>query len=582
MLFKIETKYGTIPPSSLFGTLHLNEFDEQIGKEISLLPKKVKRAFEKARCYAFEADVTKNLNAAQIIETWFQQMDQANPGWYDAYVEQVIKTDFAGADKEADTVENRSSLKKKLRETTPIFFLNSILTAGFDKNPLAAMAPVLDVLLMKQAKSSNRPIYYIETLEEQLATFFGCGQPLEDHLAVYQHGIRFLQEKGKIFNDEKFLKESYLNQNLEALAKVRHPFAQIQPQIPALTTYLENLIKIRDQKMANFREFARGNVFMAVGVLHLPDIIHNLRQQGYIVSQVELGERCYSINPWRLEIISKEMQNFLNFVELNLHPFSFFSSDESMKSNLNCLRKAGWTNAIFGEIGIDALRSLLIQPTRTLEQCLYNKANELRFKPEEILHLVPKIRKTAFECLTSLQACLEADLSPADLMALGIDKLKPWLETPDRHLKLVFKMVNWQDVLAQKNDLNKLIKACYAADYMRISYLDFSSFDKSLQMDCMENLNGSYVLFKNGMNLSVFITMNHTLRQAFLTHPKASKELLKMVKQYHYPLKDLIKDNERLMAYLKHPTESFIRPRLAQELVTMICQQNNNSTRVLI
>ena len=142
----------------------------------------------------------------------------------------------------------------------------------------------LDMYLMLEAKSQNLQIHGLETAEEQLALFNVLG--LEDQIQLLLDTVCHYEE---LQQDFVRLVEYYLDQSPEKLYEYSMAAA---PNEPLYQKLLDEILIKRNILMAKRlnRFFKKGNIFAAVGALHLPGergLVKLLRQQGYTVTPMK-------------------------------------------------------------------------------------------------------------------------------------------------------------------------------------------------------------------------------------------------------------------------------------------------------
>lgn len=144
--------------------------------------------------------------------------------------------------------------------------------------------PVLDALLAQKAKEMGKQIIGLETVEEQLSAI--ANMPREFHISALKETL-FLGDEIKDVMET--LKQLYINGDI---SKIQPLMKIISPKTSALSDnkrFEEQLIINRNKIMAKRSApyLAKGNVFLAVGALHLPDqtgLVKLVRELGYSVT----------------------------------------------------------------------------------------------------------------------------------------------------------------------------------------------------------------------------------------------------------------------------------------------------------
>lgn len=151
--------------------------------------------------------------------------------------------------------------------------------------PPHSKEPILDFELQKQFSYRSKPVYQLETAQEQLQIF--------DHLDLDTQ-VSFLRysiaQQPRFASDLEKMKRAYLLGDLSKLQEIA-----IEQQAIEERSILESLMRkiIEDR---NYTMVARmqsqlglGNGLIAVGALHLPGdegIINLLREKGYYVNPI--------------------------------------------------------------------------------------------------------------------------------------------------------------------------------------------------------------------------------------------------------------------------------------------------------
>jgi uncharacterized protein YbaP (TraB family) len=144
---------------------------------------------------------------------------------------------------------------------------------------------ILDDRLGKEAKDRSIPVYGLETVEEQLATF--DEMPEEDQVALLASA---LAESARIEEYFAELLQNYVACDVAAIYGMMTE--SIRPGEEDLYARFEQrLIVERNHRMAErlAQRLGEGGAFIAVGALHLPGeqgILNLLTQQGFEVSRV--------------------------------------------------------------------------------------------------------------------------------------------------------------------------------------------------------------------------------------------------------------------------------------------------------
>lgn len=146
----------------------------------------------------------------------------------------------------------------------------------------------LDKRLADLARNSGIRVQGLETVNEQLSVFDDIA--IEDQVLLLQSAMSSLADKDLAFQQ---LLDAYLEGDLEKIVNIAE---SQQPKNQRLATLInDKLIIQRNQRMFDRmqEQLRAGNVFIAVGALHLPGeqgLLNKLRQAGYSVMRIQQGE----------------------------------------------------------------------------------------------------------------------------------------------------------------------------------------------------------------------------------------------------------------------------------------------------
>lgn len=148
---------------------------------------------------------------------------------------------------------------------------------------------VLDDALQQYAKAVGRDIAGVETIEEQLTLFDGMSDSLQRDFL-----LETLQHYPQLMQSNQQLIEAYLSNDLREMVKVVNGYTAVS-ESPRLNEFVqENVLKKRNQLMVKrlLRPLQKGNQFVAVGALHLPDatgLLTQLEKSGYYLIAMSLS-----------------------------------------------------------------------------------------------------------------------------------------------------------------------------------------------------------------------------------------------------------------------------------------------------
>lgn len=147
----------------------------------------------------------------------------------------------------------------------------------------------LDRLLEEKAKKSNKPVYGLETAEEQIQSMDTLS--LEKQVILLKETLSYMDKMPDIL--EK-LHKLYLAGDLVAMLKFSKDYMRSEdPKTQAISDeFMTHLVDERSLRMVERMQerLQEGNAFIAVGALHLPGeqgIIRLLEQRGYRLSALD-------------------------------------------------------------------------------------------------------------------------------------------------------------------------------------------------------------------------------------------------------------------------------------------------------
>lgn len=260
LLWKI--KGAGDPPSYVFGTIHIAD------PRVTHLPPPVRQAFDHARSFTMEV-----------------RMD------YQAYA-QVIQGMYYHDGRTLQSVIGPALFAQVVRAMKP---------KGFDRAALMSMKPwavmsaaglpgikpgvALDLQLYTKALNEAKPVYGLETAQEQVAVFDGMSH--EAQVEMIKGIIQGRHEDDGLMQE---LLKAYLARDLNRLLVLeKQDTKSLSPAVAR--AFYRRLIVERNLRMVRRMQprLHAGGAFIAVGALHLPGkqgILHLLENRGYRVTPV--------------------------------------------------------------------------------------------------------------------------------------------------------------------------------------------------------------------------------------------------------------------------------------------------------
>ncbi|MCG8668663.1 MAG: TraB/GumN family protein [Pseudomonadales bacterium] len=261
-LWKIEHPKQETRPSYLLGTMHLSD------KDIVNLPPHIDSVVARTDSLA--------------IEVKLDQKAQKSLAELSALRGNKTLSDLIGS----DTFQRIVSLLQP-RGMSPLGLqrLKPWAVALMLNYPPPSLDPVLDYSLQLRFKRNKKPIYQLETAEEQIQLFDSMS--VENQVGFLMHSL--VQQR----HFDMYLlamKRLYIEDDLDGLQALANSQMDEVEQ-PFLQDLFRRLIEERNIKMANRMgiHLQSGNSLIAVGALHLTGnkgLIQLLRYRGYNVTPV--------------------------------------------------------------------------------------------------------------------------------------------------------------------------------------------------------------------------------------------------------------------------------------------------------
>lgn len=148
--------------------------------------------------------------------------------------------------------------------------------------PAAETGEVLDMLLYQQALQAGKQVFGLESIREQLAVF--DNMPEQDQLILLRDAVKNFPQIDAMHRE---LLDAWRQRDLATLMAINTAAMQTGDQKLA-AEFQDRLIVRRNQLMAERLQpyLQEGNVFVAVGALHLPGetgLLNLLEQRGYTI-----------------------------------------------------------------------------------------------------------------------------------------------------------------------------------------------------------------------------------------------------------------------------------------------------------
>jgi len=255
------SKPGT-PASFLFGTLHSEDPD------VVRLAPPVQKAFDAAQAVVIE--VLFDLQAMKLSSTAMLMMDGRS------LKDIVGESLFTAA---AAAMRLRGMPDMLTEHMQPWAVAVSLST------PAPETGRVLDMVLYQDALQQGKPVYGLETIQEQLEVF--TGMSLDDQVKMLRDAVEHFHEIDALYAE---LLAAWKQRDLARLVAINESeLASGGEQFAA--DFQKRLIVHRNHLMAQRMQpyLTQGRAFIAVGALHLPGetgLLNLLEQRGYTVKVV--------------------------------------------------------------------------------------------------------------------------------------------------------------------------------------------------------------------------------------------------------------------------------------------------------
>jgi uncharacterized protein YbaP (TraB family) len=275
LLWKLE-KPGE-RPSFLFGTMHMTD------PRVTTLPPAAQKAFDDADALVIET--TEVLDQKKMMASLASEPGLTMFTDKTTLSSLLSPKDAALVDKALDEHGIPPASVAKMKP----WMLSAILALPqCEQTRKQSGEPVLDIALARKAQAAGKPVEGVETVADQLRAM--ASLPLSFHVKGLVDTLRL----GPRIND--------LNETMIALYR-QGEIGMIWPFFRAAlpedaddqagyAAFEEKMVTSRNKVMAEHALpfLARGNVFMAVGALHLPGaegLVEDFRRAGYTVTALD-------------------------------------------------------------------------------------------------------------------------------------------------------------------------------------------------------------------------------------------------------------------------------------------------------
>jgi len=266
LLWKIER--AELAPSYLFGTIHITD------ERVLDLPPAVEAAFGAARSATFEIIMTDELRMTMARAMVLRD---------GRTLESILSPELF---REAATAGARYGFgPEQLKYFKPWALAMFLSVPQAELTRAAKGAVPLDQWLQNEARARGKPVYALETGDEQIALFNELSEA--DQLAMLESAIKDNARIEALFED---MTARYLARDVGGI------YSEMLVQSQSMNKQLLELFLLRFNDERNRTMIARmaerlaeGGAFIAIGALHLPGergLVSLLQNQGYRVERV--------------------------------------------------------------------------------------------------------------------------------------------------------------------------------------------------------------------------------------------------------------------------------------------------------
>ncbi len=274
LLWKLE-KAGE-KPSYLFGTMHMTD------PRVTTLPQAAQKAFDAAGTLIIET--TEVLDQKKMMATLAGEPDLMMFTDNTTLSSLLSPTDAEAVDKALD---QRGIPPASVAKMKPWILSAMVALPACELARKADGAPVLDVKLAEDAKADGKTLEGLETAADQLRAMASLP------LAFHMKGLVDTLKLGDRMNDvNETMIALYLRGEIGMIWPLFRAVLPEEADDPAgYAAFEEAMVTSRNKVMVEHARpiLAGGNVFMAVGALHLPGpegLVELFRQAGYTVTPV--------------------------------------------------------------------------------------------------------------------------------------------------------------------------------------------------------------------------------------------------------------------------------------------------------
>ena len=247
----------------LFGTIHSQDYT------VSKIPSDVSFALTKSKKLILEIIPNNEANLIYLNEMYFKNGERL-----DKLLEKTLFRKF---------VEQAKQYNLSNKELNNIKYMKPWAAFNLIGRPKPTRAPTLESNLLKFAKQEMMEIDSLENMSDIISSLEKL--PIDDQLNILKDTIC---NRKYITNDTKMLINFYINRDAIAILNLtnkKHFDESVYDR------YMQEMLHNRNSQMLKkiSGEFEKGNVFVAVGILHLISkhgLLEKLYNQGYVIEEI--------------------------------------------------------------------------------------------------------------------------------------------------------------------------------------------------------------------------------------------------------------------------------------------------------
>ncbi|MEO1205119.1 MAG: TraB/GumN family protein [Pseudomonadota bacterium] len=271
-----EITKGDLPPSTLFGTVHLTD------PRVTKLTPATKKALKKSKILALEVAELSPKATSQAVSNAMDLVLFDDGKTLDGL---LSEDEFAIV---ADRMEDSDTPQHLARLFKPWVVSMIMSVSKCERKKIAKGGLVLDMKLAETARKASIPVVGLETIKSQLEA--AAQVPLEQQLELLRASIVYAERADDLMET---VLQLYLNRQVSYAIPLQVVLAEkagIDGTI--LRRFRRDLIERRNAIMAERAEklLAEGGAFIAVGALHLPGrkgLVAKFKRLGYTVIPIE-------------------------------------------------------------------------------------------------------------------------------------------------------------------------------------------------------------------------------------------------------------------------------------------------------